>query len=292
MEAPMRTTAAVLIVGCSLLPLSVAWGDSLAYVRASSQLQLSEAPDKYHPLNLLDEDPQTIWCEGAAGVGESESITFFFKTNQKIDRVVIGPTPQSGRFVQLVKISDGVNIVQIELAENYVDHQLKRPMNGSTYSITIEQVGGPNKMAKLDQESACLGDVLLYYKKQLYGGKTPSQKLRYDKMRDRVLGRWFGEPLGASERTLIFALDGTWDWIFKPLMGGKSDRKSGEYRFRNNRLLMRVGETGRWTDMRFKFRRVKVDTEEIGAPKSDYDAISLANDMDDKVGGEYNTAEF
>ena len=42
-----------------------------------------------------------------------------------------------------------------------------------------------------------------------FGGRTPTNKLKYNKHKDRVLGRWNGEPMGAPESFMVFALDGT-----------------------------------------------------------------------------------
>lgn len=263
--------------------------EPLAYVRSSSQHGKARV---HHALNLLDDDPESIWCEGRAGLGEGEEIRFFFKRPQRIDRIVIAPSSKTGRHIEVVRVSDGTNTVQIPIGDAIVEQPLRQPMRGKTYTVSIEQVGGKNAGASLAEDVACLGDVLLYQGKQLFGGKMPANKLRYDKMRDQVLGRWSGEPLGAPEKFLTFALDGTWEWNFQPLLDGKPERASGEYRFRGNRLLMRVGEAGRWTDMRFKYERRKVDSEEIGAPQGDYDLIVLNDALNDAIGGEYNNAEF
>ena len=41
--------------------------EPLAYVRSSSQHGKARV---HHALNLLDDDPESIWCEGRAGLGE------------------------------------------------------------------------------------------------------------------------------------------------------------------------------------------------------------------------------
>src|SRR4051794_39871628 len=101
-----------------LAPISVqAATGGLAYVRASSQLDAATNRGQYHPLNLLDDDPSTIWCEGADGVGEGESIQVFFKKPQKVNRISITPTPSSGRMVEAVRISDGRKSVLVHVGE-------------------------------------------------------------------------------------------------------------------------------------------------------------------------------
>jgi hypothetical protein len=284
-----QAAAALSVVG---IGLSNAHADTLAYVRASSQYQRDKALEGFHPINLLDDDPETIWCEGGEGTGEGEEIRFYFKAPQKIDRIVITPTPKSGRRVSMVRVSDGTNSAAIELADTVAVQPLKKPMEGTTYVLTITQMAEPVVSSKLPNNVACLADVLFYYKNKLFGGKLTPDKFKFDARRDKILGRWQGEPLGAPERFFTFAIDGTWEWSFVPMLGGKSEKISGEYRFRGDRLLMRRGETGRWADVNYKYKRVVADPNDIGAPLGDYDVISINQALGEKFAAEYNNAEF
>ncbi len=283
---------ALIIALCLLGTARTAAADSLAYVRASSQYAGDKNPATYHPINLLDDDPTTTWCAGGDGLGEGQEIRFYFKESQRIDRVVITPTPLSGRRVTGVKVSDGTNAINIELNDIIAQQPLKRPMAGTTFVVSISQVSEAQKGSVLPDNVACLADVLLFFKNKPFGGRTNAEKLKYDPHRDKLLGRWNGAPLGASERFLTFALDGSWDWSFIPILGGKNEKMAGEYRFRGNRLLMRRGETGRWADVNIKSHRVVIEPNDIGAPKSDYDVIELNDLMGESFGGEYNNAEF
>ena len=285
--APGAAAIAVVFLGLSGLR-----ADTLAYVRASSQYQRDKALEGFHPLNLLDDDPDTIWCEGAEGTGEGEEIRFYFKSPQKIDRIVITPTPLSGRRVSMVRVSDGTNNATVELGDSVAEQPLKKPMEGTTYVVTITQMAEPLTTSKLPNNVACLADVLFYYKNKLFGGKLTADKFKFDAQRDKILGRWQGEPLGAPERFITFALDGTWEWSFVPMLGGKSEKVTGEYRFRGDRLLMRRGETGRWADVNYKYKRVTADLNDIGAPLGDYDTIRINEVLGEKFAAEYNNAEF
>jgi hypothetical protein len=289
----MRSLARCLLALCLVgISARVARAEPLAYVRTSSQHERQKSPAAYHPLNLLDEDPATVWCEGVDGTGEREEVRFFFKGRSQIDRLVITPALRSGRSIAEVKITDDVHTIRVTLGENQVEQKLSRPLNGSTITLSISEVGPVNKDAQLGDTVACIADVLLYQGGRLFGGKSSGPKLRYDAMRDKVLGKWAGEPFGAPERFVLFALDGTWEWSFVPLLEGKKQKLAGEYRFRGDRLLMRKGETGRWADMRFKYKRVPVDPTDPGAPKGDYDLIQLNEALEEKMKGEYNNAEF
>ncbi|MBC7793748.1 MAG: hypothetical protein H7Z43_08570 [Clostridia bacterium] len=269
-----------------------ALAEPLAYVRTSSQKDRATSPPRYHALNLLDENPATVWCEDASGMGEKEEVRFYFKGRTRIDRIVITPAVASGRFIQEIRLSDETNNVRVELGESKVDQMLSKPLIGTNITLTIQKVGAANKASTLGPETTCLADVLLYERNELFGGKLNAEKLRYDPMREKILGRWAGEPFGAPEKYLTFSLDGTWEWTYEGLIDQKKAKLVGEYRFRGDRLLMRRGETGRWSDMRFVYKRIGVDPDEPGAPKQDYDLIALNDAIEDNVRGEYNNADF
>lgn len=269
-----------------------AFAEPLAYVRTSSQKDRATAPSQYHALNLLDEDPATIWCEDASGMGEKEEVRFYFKGRTRIDRIVIAPAVASGRVIQEIRLSDETNNVRVTLGDSKVDQQLSKPLVGTNIILTIQKVGPANKTSTLGPDTACLADVLLYERNELFGGKLTQEKLKYDPMREKILGRWAGEPFGAPEKYITFSLDGTWEWSFEGLVDQKKEKLTGEYRFRGDRLLMRRGEAGRWNDMRFTYKRVAVDPNDYSSPKHDYDLFALNEAMEEKIAGEYNNADF
>jgi hypothetical protein len=284
-----RLASLVAATGIVLTAAPALPAGGLAYVRATSQLE-PEQRGRYHPLHLLDEDVATMWCEGADGLGESEGITIYFKRPQRINRILVAPAPSTGRLVEAVRVSDGSASITVDLGESGVDRTLSRPLSGQTYEITIARVGGPANGA-LPNDVACLADVVLYLGDLPFGGKL-EDKLHYDDRLDKLLGRWQGGPLGAPEKFLVFSLDGTWEWSFKPLMGGRPRKLTGEYRFRGKRLLMREGEVGRWSDVQLKVERVVVDRDDTGAPAGDYDKLVLKGPIEASVLGDYDNAQF
>lgn len=287
---PVVLAISTLSVMMSLAP-GTAHGQSLAYVRASSQLAKQKNIAAYHPIHVLDDDPNTVWCEGDPELGEGQELRLFFKKPQKIDRVVLTAAGVSGRLVRKIQLSDGLNSVEIDLDHQVVEQSLNPPMRGERYTITITEVGAASPSGKLPANVACLADVILFRGKRPFGGNIAPSQLRYNKLRDKLLGRWAGGPLGAPEKFFTFAMDGTWRWLYQPILGGKSRRLSGEYRFRGKRLLMRKGETGRWADVRFKHSLVKVDPEQDPI-EGDYEVISFNAAVNERLSGDYNNAEF
>ncbi|MCK5690121.1 hypothetical protein KAI87_12665 [Myxococcota bacterium] len=271
---------------------------NLAYVRASSQYQSKTDEGLYHPLNLIDDDAKTQWCEGDKGLGENESIRFVFKKPQKIDLIVVTPSMDTGRIVLEVEVSDGTHTFKFPLETLYesetsgqaTEQPISPPLKGSVYTVSIHRVAGPNEGSELANDVACLNNIQLFYKGRAYGAKG-KLKVRYDPKLEKILGLWNMAPLGAPEAGITFALDGTWSWKSNPFDGSRPRSRWGEYRFRGSQLLMREGASGRWSNMGFKSRTVKVNPEDDGSPSWDYQVIELGR-LIKTVEGEYNNAVF
>lgn len=277
----------------------------VAYVRATSQLAQDDNPARYNPLNLLDGDPSTVWCESRSPFGEGEEVTFHFKTAQTVDRVFVAPAPRGGRTVDTVRVSDGKSTMRVHLAEGAVEQPLKPALHGTDFTFTIETTtqtivetppdtpgvapAAPSSAAGPLARVACLADVALYHGSQ---SLTASRARAFDMGHERLVGAWAAQPLGASEKFLVFALDGTWTWTHRPLLGGKSKNLSGTYRLQGGRLLLRKGTSGRLVDVGLVIRRVKVDGGDVGAPREDYDLLMINNNLTPELGATYTNARF
>ena len=264
----------------------------LAYVSASGQSAGANAGN-FHPLNLLDDDANTVWCAPSPEFGKGQEVTFVFKRNQRIDRIVINPSSRGARMIDTVRFFDGARVVSVAVGAESATNRLDTPLFGDQITMSVERLGEVNNDSPFrGTETVCLADILLYNRDQLFGGKQPAKNMRYDERLDQVLGRWNGGELGAPEKQMTFALDGTWEWSFQPMLGGTKQRASGEYRFRGSRLFMRKGEMGRWSDMGFRFERVSVDPMELGSPRGNYSRFELNSALGDLLGDSYNNAEF
>lgn len=289
-----RVCAGLLL--CALAGTGPAWADgadNFAYLRASSQFDSDINPGRFHPMNLVDHDPATLWCEGKPGLGDNEQVVFYFKTPQVIDRIVLTPSAAGGRTITTLRLSDGTRSVRMALgndANESVEEMLTTPLKGTEYVLTIEHVGAPQKDAVFPSDVSCLAEVALYHGDLLL---TPSKSGRpYDDVLDRLVGEWGLEPLGASESTLVFSLDGTWTWTHEPLMGGKRSAESGTFRLRNGHLQMRKGTTGRFVTVDLRFHHVEIDPRDMGSPRGDYDTLILGDTLGKEFGGTYNNAKF
>src|SRR5262245_9100478 len=174
-----------LIALLALSPVTAFAAGGLAYVRATSQLQPERDRGRYHPLNLLDDDPGTMWCEGDAGLGENQSVTIYFKKKQRIDRVLLVPAESSGRRIEQVRVSDGQTSITVDLNDVPVEQVLRRPLEGTTYELRIERVGGPNTHGQAN-DVACLADAVLALGNLPFGQRSDSRP-HYDDKLDKLL---------------------------------------------------------------------------------------------------------
>jgi hypothetical protein len=274
-----------LVVGLgALLVASNSSASGLAYVRASSQLE-EGADGKFQPLNLLDNNHDTLWC--AAAGDDRPTIEIVFRTPTPIDEIRIVPA-RVGQTITRVRLDDGRHQVTLESHGQILAQALRPALAGPAFALTLLELSS-SPAAGSARGRVCLADVLLFSRGVLFAGAAVP---RFEPQTQAVLGGWSGGALGAPERRLTFALDGSWEWLFEPLLGGRGKRLSGEYRFRGGRLLMRQGEAGRWTDMGYRLERVHVDPEELGVPRADYRVLHLGEALGVDLAGDYNDARF
>jgi hypothetical protein len=70
-------------------------------VTASSVLADPKTPGRYGPANLLDEDPNTIWAEGAASTGAGEWVELSFPSGTPVYAFLVMPgNPKSAQLYQ------------------------------------------------------------------------------------------------------------------------------------------------------------------------------------------------
>lgn len=120
----------LVIVGCVLMGMD-AWGQSAdagtlapgavqvtlhgvpVTVTASSVLADAKDPGRYGPANLLDEDPGTLWAEGAKGTGAGEWVELSFPPNTPVHAFLV--TPGNPKSAKLYKANARPRKARLEL---------------------------------------------------------------------------------------------------------------------------------------------------------------------------------
>ena len=266
----------------------------LAYIDVNSQSDALSSPAKHHWLTLIDGDTETMWCPDP-GASEPPTLVFRFKKPQTIDRLTLTPPKPSAMRIKTMRLSSRRRAVRIAVEPERTERKLDPPMQSMRYTLVI---GASQKQSQGDtpdqpQDVPCIAEIRLWDGEQPWGGQPiPERYSQYHRFRTPLLDEWASGTWSAPERFLVMAVDGTWQWRFEPLLDGKPDATSGEYRFRGDRLLMRVGQTGRWIDMNWKLRGVNVDPSDPDAPEGDYHVLELNQALGERLAGTYRNAEF
>jgi hypothetical protein len=107
-------------------------------VTASSVLADAKNPDRYGPANLLDEDPNTLWAEGAKSTGAGEWVELSFPPGTPVHAFLVTPgNPKSSSLylanarprkakLELTVGDGGVLAYDLEFPKNF-------PVGGSFY---------------------------------------------------------------------------------------------------------------------------------------------------------------
>jgi hypothetical protein len=107
-------------------------------VTASTVLPDAKNPGRYGPANLLDEDPNTIWAEGAKSTGEGEWVELSFPPRTPVHAFLVTPgNPKSASLYQAnarpkkakleVKIAEGGQMAyDLDFPKNF-------PVGGAIY---------------------------------------------------------------------------------------------------------------------------------------------------------------
>jgi hypothetical protein len=99
-------------------------------VRASTELADPKSPGRYSPTHLLDDDPHTIWAEGAKGTGAGEWVELSFPPGTPVYAFLVTPgNPKSAKLYQANARPRKAKL-ELKLAEGrQLDYVLEFPRN-------------------------------------------------------------------------------------------------------------------------------------------------------------------
>lgn len=272
-------------------PTSLVYAGNLVMITASSQADSATGSIQYSPMNVLDSRLDRVWCSDLHD--EQPWLRFVFKRRQVIDRVVIHTANQLGNRIDVVHFGTEQHLIEMHAKSDNIDEKLLKPMDSRVFVISIAQLTTVlNSNALVG--SACLTGVSLYH-----GGRIVSAIFDKDQSIagiEKIVGTWHAGPLGATENSLTFNLDGTYAWQHHALLTGNNKEEYGIYQFVGNHLVMQrldIKDASKF-DMQIMFQRVHIDNADIGAPRADYDTMVLKTQhlLGKDIKGTYNNAEF
>lgn len=246
----------VSLVAVSFAPVA-AWAGppAVAYARASSQLKLDTKPSLFLPLNMLDGNPKTVWCEGADGDGVGESVNVGFKGHLDVDeiRITTGDARDAASFkahgrAKQLDLKTDEKRYSFSVVDNTTPQSFKfDSFNVDRLTVEIaEVVPGEGE----EKSVACIADVLFLSKGKVVNGAIMDGKFGYDKGRAALMGAWYGGPSGARDKFLDFNYDGTYWYSFKPFDPEiKAEAFGGRYTFDGERLRFEL-PSKKWVEVR------------------------------------------
>lgn len=238
----IRTVGLVLATTIAGVPLHAAKSvpEVVGYLLASSS-ESGDAPATWQ-YNAIDGKPTTAWCTRGDGMGQQ--LVLGFMRAETITHIAIVPGSVVGEGVDRnharvreIELNDGRERRTITLADKADAQELAitPPVVSRQLTITIKDVfPSENELTP----GACIGEIALKNGPQLLTGDAVARLLRSVPRNQLPLtGPWLDEP-SATERFLTFYLDGSFTWVFEPLMDGDPVTVTGTYKVSSGRITL------------------------------------------------------
>jgi len=244
------------IVAAAAFSAGTAHAGHLAYVEASTELD--DGKPRSYAYNLIDGKDTTAWCS-KPDPGQ-ETLVFGFTGKEKVTHIGIvvgaihsGELDKRRKRVKMLYVSDGNVRREIPFKDKPGLQEIKLDpvVNAQRVLIDIAEVyEGTDGTAPV-----CIGDIVLKSGKRELTGQSIYKTVRsLNTPSRRLLHTWVDEP-SAPERTLNFALDGTFTYNFEPLMEGKAAKLRGKWSTAGSWLTLET----RGKSYKLKVRRTEID---------------------------------
>lgn len=220
---------------------SGARADALAYIEASSELD--DGKPASFAYNLVDGKDTTAWCSKPNPSG-SDRLVFGFTKPVTISEfgIVVGAVKGSGldkrrHRAREVSVSDGrvERILPMKDEGGLQKVKLDPPAKGRMLVVEVKKTfaGEPGT-------PVCIGEIHLKGGRSYTGGDLSRQVRSLPTPARRLLHAWVDE-VSAPERSLVFALDGTFTYDYTPFIDGKPVRLRGKWRASHRALTLEMG---------------------------------------------------
>lgn len=235
----MRMHNGLVLVPALLLGGALRAGD-VAYVEWSR----AEADEpKRWGYAAFDGDENTAWCSGPDGVGDV--LTLGFVGDQKVDEVGLvvgarqkGELDKSRSRVRELEVSDG-RTKQLLVFKDKPELQsikIKPALDSQRMTFAVQNVHvGEGRTAPV-----CIAEIVLRHRGAALTGDTIQGTIRsLPRSRQPLLHLWI-DQVGAPERYLTLGMDGSFLWVYEPILEGKRARLQGTWSVAGNKLAFKA----------------------------------------------------
>lgn len=235
----LRGTLGVASVAAALSSTG-ANAQALAYIEASSELD--DGKPATFAYNLVDGKDTTAWCgkPGARG----ERLVFGFTKSATITELGVVAGAVKGNEVdkrrhraRQVVVSDGrvERVIPLKDTHELQAVKLEPPAQGRMIVVEVRETypGEPGT-------PVCLGEIQMKGARDFTGGDLAKQVRALPTPARRLLHSWV-DAVDAPERSLQFALDGTFTYDYTPFIEGKPVRLQGKWKASQRTVTLEVG---------------------------------------------------
>jgi hypothetical protein len=248
MEAFMKPNPSVLIGIFSVLFMFCILGPAFAQnargvevtaVQASSFLPDDKITNRYHPIMAFDNDPLTVWSEGATGPGIGETIEITFAEPITIDAIEIMPGYfDGGHWKSNNRVKRAIIFLDDQTMRAYFPDEMRPCIVNPVKAITITRFkleitdihqNYQNNPVKYD-DNTCISEIRFY-------AQNKPIKINAGKIIDRIQKEpTFSKLFLPGEATdIIVANDGNY------MLCGMTE---GPYPIYNNAFLLKINPRG------------------------------------------------
>lgn len=217
-----------------------AWAQSLAYVEASAELD--DGKPATFAYNLVDGKDTTAWC-GKPNPGGERLVFGFTKPATITEIALVGGAVKGGQLdkrrhrAREVVVSDGrvERVIAMKDSAELQAVKLEPPAKGRMIVVEFRQTypGEPGT-------PLCVAEIQMKGSRNFTGGDLAKQVRSLPTPARRLLHSWV-DAVDAPERSLQFALDGTFTYDYTPFIEGKPVRLRGKWRATQRTVSLEVG---------------------------------------------------
>lgn len=239
---PQRSVRGALGVAAVVAALASpdARAQALAYIEASAELD--DGKPATFAYNLVDGKDTTAWC-GKPGASGERFVFGFTKPATVQELTVVAGAVKGGALdkrrqrVRELIVSDGrvERIIPMKDTHEPQVVKLDPPAKGRMIVVRIGQTypGEPGT-------PVCVGEIQMKGGRDYTGGDLAKQVRSLPTPARRMLHSWV-DAVDAPERSLQFALDGTFSYDYTPLIEGKPVRLRGKWKASHRALTLEIG---------------------------------------------------
>jgi hypothetical protein len=248
------------------IPLSASAGEVL-YAKSNGDFQGRGHPGRYSALNILDDDPSTVWC--SRGTGKDAEIEVVFSEKVRIEKMSMatgnqksGATFKSFNRVRRLAVSEGDMVHTVELEDKQGSQTLNFDPTLATDRLVLKLKAGYRGSG---ERHTCISDIVFFKGSRPLNGKQLKGHVKKCKKVFDFLDTWVSGPDYARDRELVFGVSGTYRFLYIPNdLQETALRKTGAWRMEGKKPAIKEGN--KWLPVKVKRddagRVIKLKVEE------------------------------